>query len=138
MIEGRAASRTSSRSVRKEVSSRLISTGFVKLRNVFTARSSRSISLSSIFTACCGSGSMGILAFSTSSHKRMELSGFFTSCATPAVTRPRAARRSETCSWLPMRSIDSTSRRVTSVPIRAPCSRITCTLTPMRCGPSLP
>ena len=34
----------------------------------------------------------------------MEFSGFFTSCATPAVTRPRAASRSETCSWLPMRS----------------------------------
>ena len=33
-----------------------------------------------------------MLAFSTSSQRRIELSGFFTSCATPAVTRPKRSQ----------------------------------------------
>ena len=110
----------------------------MKFRNVLTARSSRSISLSSIFTACCPSGSIGKFAFKTSSHSRIELRGFFTSWATPAVTRPIAASRSDTWSWVPILSSVSTSCNVTSVPIRSPCSRITCALAPTRRIPVAP
>ena len=70
-MAGRALSRTSFSSAAKSDSSSSISTGRAKSRNVFTARSSRSISLSSILTACCGprlGGNIALQHFEPHAH----------------------------------------------------------------------